>query len=435
MSGDRHLDPGWTVVHSRDVALPVYRLTIDVVAQVEQVLPPLSEFALRALGAGLDTPDQIAAFLGLDLNDVQVAIVELVRDELVELAHHEPQSDGQLSGGIALTRKGQRLLGGGALTRAEEVRILVDYDGLLRLPVERRSWLLAPREVREEGLFEIPASPSRAPKLLELDGAEVMASIRATPRSAHLEILAISRILRAERRYVPALMLVYLKDRGKEIRPVFKVADLPQDGHSAAFVEAGGIQRLNLANASTDDKKGISARVEEALQMPVRRARRKANDQGMKAGARMLATYDHPRALSSAIESASERLIIVSPWLKSAVVNDRFARKVRRLLERGVDVYVGWGLGEQEASDKLAIARLTELDTEFENCHVEHFGDTHVKALVCDDRFAILGSFNWLSFRGDPNMPFRDERGFLVTNSAVVTETAADLLERFSATQ
>jgi hypothetical protein len=42
-------------------------------------------------------------------------------------------------------------------------------------------------------------------------------------------------------------------------------------------------------------------------------------------------------------------------------------------------------------------------------------GDTHAKVLILDHRYLVVTSFNWLSFRGDPAKPFRDERGVLVS--------------------
>jgi hypothetical protein len=33
---------------------------------------------------------------------------------------------------------------------------------------------------------------------------------------------------------------------------------------------------------------------------------------------------------------------------------------------------------------------------------------------LSDTRFVIVTSFNWLSYRGDPERTFRDERGILV---------------------
>jgi hypothetical protein len=40
----------------------------------------------------------------------------------------------------------------------------------------------------------------------------------------------------------------------------------------------------------------------------------------------------------------------------------------------------------------------------------------------CRGAIVVVTSFNWLSFKGDPQMPFRDERGMLVTIPETVEE-------------
>ena len=62
--------------------------------------------------------------------------------------------------------------------------------------------------------------------------------------------------------------------------------------------------------------------------------------------------------------------------------------------------------------------------------HMTRLGDTHAKVLVCDSHFSIITSFNWLSFRGDEQLEFRDERGYYVglpeksTRSSTATASA-----------
>jgi hypothetical protein len=60
------------------------------------------------------------------------------------------------------------------------------------------------------------------------------------------------------------------------------------------------------------------------------------------------------------------------------------------------------------------------------------FGDTHAKILVCDSRFSIITSFNWLSFRGDEQLDFRDERGYYVGLQPNVDEVFESYRKRFS---
>ena len=41
-------------------------------------------------------------------------------------------------------------------------------------------------------------------------------------------------------------------------------------------------------------------------------------------------------------------------------------------------------------------------------------GNTHAKVLLVDSRYFVTTSFNWLSFKGDPAQPMREEEGTLV---------------------
>jgi len=64
----------------------------------------------------------------------------------------------------------------------------------------------------------------------------------------------------------------------------------------------------------------------------------------------------------------------------------------------------------------LARQELDKLKTRFDNITMKFVGNTHRKQLVSDSAFAIVTSFNWLSFRGDPKEKARDELGFLVSD-------------------
>ena len=49
-------------------------------------------------------------------------------------------------------------------------------------------------------------------------------------------------------------------------------------------------------------------------------------------------------------------------------------------------------------------------------------GDTHQKILVCDRSFGVLGSFNWLSYRGERDKEYRNETNILLRDPASVIE-------------
>jgi phosphatidylserine/phosphatidylglycerophosphate/cardiolipin synthase-like enzyme len=65
----------------------------------------------------------------------------------------------------------------------------------------------------------------------------------------------------------------------------------------------------------------------------------------------------------------------------------------------------------------------------YKHFHFVHVGNTHRKSLVCDDQFAVVTSFNWLSYKGDSQGSPRDERGIVFRKKHHVERLAAEELE------
>jgi len=146
--------------------------------------------------------------------------------------------------------------------------------------------------------------------------------------------------------------------------------------------------------------------------------------------------YEHPAILEEALETARERLLIISPWIRRAVVNDPFLRKLERACARGVRISLGFGLGDvdegEKPGDAQARALLESLAASTERFQMKRLGNTHAKVLIKDAEFFVITSFNWLSFRGDPSKPFRDEWGTLVRDPRVIEEYYIEMMKRFA---
>lgn len=74
---------------------------------------------------------------------------------------------------------------------------------------------------------------------------------------------------------------------------------------------------------------------------------------------------------------------------------------------------------------------LDGLERQFENFNFRRFGDTHAKILLKDSDFYVVSSFNWLSFRGDPAKPFREEWGNVISIPSEVDSFFDELEGRF----
>jgi phosphatidylserine/phosphatidylglycerophosphate/cardiolipin synthase-like enzyme len=191
---------------------------------------------------------------------------------------------------------------------------------------------------------------------------------------------------------------------------------------SAATEALGGDRATPVAEAIRKDAEEAKSRLRAMTQRPVR-------------------CHEHPRLLLDAITKTKERLLIISPWITHQVVNDMFVRSLDALLRNGVAVYIGYGLADEDGgrgNDKakqkdpityLAQKEFDSLKKRYDNLTLKFVGNTHRKMLVSDDRFAVVSSFNWLSFKGDPRSKARDEFGILVSEPAMLDDIFNDGLK------
>jgi phosphatidylserine/phosphatidylglycerophosphate/cardiolipin synthase-like enzyme len=438
---------GFDLVSFREVGLPIYRLNTTAIVTADQPLPEMQAFVLRTVDAGLDAIEDITGFLGLEPGDLDDVLFSLAAEGLLRVTS-EP---GRPSERLVLSEKGVRATETLRTAQTLERTFLVDYDGLLRTPVPRRREAIRPRALREQGAIEIAPSPPKKPSVEALDLGVVESVLRQTrdlPRS-HL-LLELVCVNRADTLFVPAVILVFRARVGDEVQVGFVVDGRLSEDHELAFAASQGPERLGLLardGALFEAAREVLGDVGRQA-LAIARAESEAAETAEPVGGmegdsevaealpayQLVETYEHPVLLERSLDETRQRLIIVSPWIKRRVVDEAFAGRLRALLRRGVQVYIGYGLGETgPQDDEDAVHRLARLAHEFENFTFERFGDTHAKVLVSDESFAIVGSFNWLSFVGDPRKTFRDERGMLVRDPAAVREVIDSVLARFRA--
>jgi hypothetical protein len=427
--------PGYDLTNFREVGLPIYRQTVIAIVMEEKPLPALQEFALRSIEAGFVTPSAITAFLGLDEGDLNEALYGLISDGFVRVLN-----TGTTGEELGITERGRAVMEEFRMVRAEEKTYNIDFDGLLRRPIPLRNVALKSRRLRELGAIEIAPSPARKPAVEEFDVTQVEQSLRAVRQlDKSWKVLEILRISKTDTVFVPATMLVFRAKVGDDVQAAFVINGKISEEHELAFAESQGPARLGMIGTSTPDVRAEAEDVvasdvsREVLEAAVKAAQTNNDSVDQTSPTyELLQTFDHPTYLEKALTETQRQLVIVSPWIKSRVVDNAFTGKLRELLRRGVEVYLGYGFGpEDERKDNVeAVRALERLASEFPNFHLVRLGDNHAKVLVSDSSFAIFTSFNWLSFVGDPQRTFRDERGLLVRKPEVVVEAARELITR-----
>ncbi|MDZ8089135.1 MAG: hypothetical protein RMY16_26820 [Nostoc sp. DedQUE12b] len=141
-------------------------------------------------------------------------------------------------------------------------------------------------------------------------------------------------------------------------------------------------------------------------------------------------------AFSEVLNSAKSHILIYSPWVNQAVVNEKFLNLLQKLANHGVRILIGYGIARlQEDEDKPippeVEKKLRAIKTPdgLPSVQVFWLGDSHVKEVIVDKQIHLCGSHNWLSYRGD-YLP-RGESVYKVTIPLQVQEAYEFLANRF----
>jgi hypothetical protein len=465
---------GYELIGYAEVGLPVYELNIQAYTLAYKQISPLDEFTLRAPNAGLTTIEDVSGFLGLERKVLRGVLSELIRSDDIVLSGN-PRD---LHQSLKLTPKGKHTLEEAELTSPEERIITVHFDGLLRKPLLLREYLCAPRDLRTNGWLEIPSIPATRPEIDDLNLEDIQQIVRQVSRftkDTRRDILSMKEIVKRFKKYRPGMALKYKAADGTVV-VAFAIDGRLSNEHEEAFARGEGLGKLKVdaiedrafeelsreirASLSPEllDSQAIRrlkkqeadafnkySKAQENLELAPRgESAEQANEDLQLARAehtsakaaldqipvRSLSVYEHPPLLQKALTDSKERLLIISPWIKPRVVNKSFIQKLDRLLLNGVKVYIGYGIGDNTIPKGVA-EDLKGLANKYKNFTLRKLGNTHAKLLLCDKEFVVLGSFNWLSFAGDPAATFRDEQSFYVTLSEVIDRKFNEQIVRF----
>ncbi len=141
-------------------------------------------------------------------------------------------------------------------------------------------------------------------------------------------------------------------------------------------------------------------------------------------------------AFSEVLNSAKSQILIYSPWVNQAVVNEKFINLLQKLANRGVRILIGHGIARREEDEDKPIPpevekklRAIKTPDGLPSVQVFWLGDSHVKEVIVDKEIHLCGSHNWLSYRGD-YLP-RGESVYKVTIPHQVQEAYEFLANRF----
>jgi len=300
----------------------------------------------------------------------------------------------------------------------------------------------------------------------DLSIPDLQKAIRAilSQRDAQRFVLAVNELYRKRLHFLPAIAVVYRSLDGVEIQVAFIVDGQPSPEHDEAFARLDGVHLLGIDNdlarnagdsvivgevlkeaanlpkepnfARSQKAEGSASLAESQDPDPYHHLSNEQNNDLKQSGIALLSVHDHRALLDYALRFGKHRLAIVCPFLHESVVTEVFERQLEALLRKGVRVNIGYGMPEHEnrAPSKAhvnVIQKLENIARRFRQLRVAKV-DSHAKLLLVDTTFFVIGSFNWLSFHGDPDRPFRDEQSVLVSIPNMIERKFQELSDSFS---
>ncbi|MEH2248624.1 hypothetical protein [Nostoc sp.] len=142
------------------------------------------------------------------------------------------------------------------------------------------------------------------------------------------------------------------------------------------------------------------------------------------------------QAFLEVLNSAKGQVVIYSPWVNQAVVNENFLTLLQKLANGGVWILIGYGISRRQEDEDKPIPpevekklRAVKTPDGLPSVQVFWLGDSHVKEVIVDQKIHLCGSHNWLSYRGD-YLP-RGESVYKVTIPHQVKEAYEFIANRF----
>lgn len=423
--------PGLQLIAIEDAAIPVTMIRADTLAQERTELPVTEAFALRFVNLGADTPAEIADYLGLDTEHVLDAVAAQIADSHLYRTHGGER--------LALSKTGSDAVTTLAATRPILKQLPLAFDRLTwRMADYSERNLITKKEAQDLGMTILPAARHARIGIDDVTPSEFNRLLKKS-NNDRVQVLRIHKVVTRRHLYLPVQLLIFGDESRRELELAVLLDDELVPDHGVALERIGAVEQLGLKIEPAEPRPVLDGELEE------QRSVASYPDTGPEAGdesslavviperqespgvsatslVRSVSVFEHADLLAQALTTAKRRLLIISPWIRGAVVNTEFISKLEQRLRANVDVTIAHGIGDDDAgSDERALRKLKNLADRYDKFEFARLSNTHAKILIFDDIW-VSTSFNWLSFRGDPDRTYRMEEGTLVAIPAKVQQ-------------
>ena len=402
----RNSHPGAVLVSIERVAIPAADVHFDLLVDEIKPIPTPIEYVLRFISLGVSRQSEIAEALGLPDKMAVDVMARCLEEGLIAPVGKDDNFGLTVRGKDALT----------TLTAQSPRRIgpklVVDKTtwSLVDWPV---SELLTQKQLNSEGFTGQLIAPAygKTFKTQDFTAIEIDKALKSQTqrRASSVNVLQVISSKARFHGYVLGWLLIKVDEDNKPV-VVIEVCGERRIELEDAFYEQGLHSKFNFEGFRSNDASA-------AIQSEVRTAEAttSSNETFSEPDGGMLETYEHAALFEEALQIASKRLVIVSPWISDRVVNANFLARLERLVLAKVDVRIAWhfddGRDKERPKDSArALKALLALSRRHENFKLITLEQSHAKVLIFDDMY-VASSFNWLSFSGSRVGAYRLEYG------------------------
>jgi hypothetical protein len=451
---------GLRVISGCVYRVPFFRIDLDVFVQNPRRFNVLEEFVLRAAVEMMPGPSrqEIASLLGLDRLFVDAVCTALEDLDVIE--------EGGMGDTVVLTSSGKEFYAQGRVpTPPEQRSVELIYDGMTKRLAGGK--LLSEANEADPVLPRVEDDDWAATEeivISSINRERVIAAVTAAGMGPHSPeegrvVIEIGRPRLREKSYYACGILIVqdtLATGPGADNVSVRIARLPNGQFDTAAQEimddwlAKGAIGLEDLLPGYDE---LSIFAEEPVVVPMPSHAQQVEQAyvgqtlAMRQGgqgpeqppaaatpeAELLRNeFIRPRFLES-LKRARRSVLIVSPWMTEQVVDGSFLKILRDLAKQGILVLMGWGIArdiraEDHSPSEELLDSLHSIQTPdgIPAVSVWWLGNHHIKEVVVDQLIYMMGSHNWLSYRGD-RLP-RGESVFYVTTPEMI-KNALDYLE------
>jgi hypothetical protein len=442
----KHARPDCRLVAIEDCGIPVTSLEVNLLTQRKREMAIVDEFVLRLLSSGPMSRERVGSVLGLQSEFVIEILARLISDTVIVQERESKLLRISAFGSHVLDKDGDYF----PTNHSESIyfnRVTWEIEtfpiirAVSRKAALESNWIVLP-SIHKGKISDEDITLDKIRNFFGLDSTK------------KIEILSLQSIRqKGSAKYVFGKLLAYQNRFTGKIEPLIAMDGILREDITSSLIaqkvdmatlgfseseQTDSIENLNVnetdadfatIDSSFDSSLGIDDKEILKRSSPIESVSAPAN--------RNIDTFEHVVYLQKALKSARSRILIFSPWIKSYIVNAGFIEDLEDRIKKGVRVDIVFGYrktdprkGEYRGCHEEALQKLYALAKKYpQKMEIHELIHTHAKVLIFDN-VEIVGSFNWLSFKGDPKRTYCFETSKYIEDKSNADDSYSGFIAR-----